>query len=123
MSNQEVLTADQSFFNALIAANVPELDILLTDNFVLVDVFSGSVIDKPSFMEVLAAGQLVFEAVDAIESTVRIHGSTAIVVGRTAMSGNFDGAPFSVKSRYTHVFIEQGGAWRFVSAQGTRIVE
>jgi len=29
--------------------------------------------------------------------------------------------PFVASSRYTHVYIQQEGRWRMVSAQGTRI--
>jgi len=123
MSDRDVLAVDQAFFGALLAADINQLETLLTDDFILVDVFSGSVVDKPSLLGVIGTGQLVFESIKQIESTVRIHGATAIVVGRTAMSGSFAGAPFAAKSRYTHVFVEQGGAWRFVSAQGTQIVE
>jgi hypothetical protein len=28
-----------------------------------------------------------------------------------------------IRSRYTHVFVRQGGSWLLVSAQGTQIVE
>ena len=123
MSQQSVIAADQSFFNALTSVDMVALETLLTEDFILVDVFSGSLIDKPALLAVLGSGQLVFEFIEVIESDVRIHGSTAIVVGRTAMSGRFATEPFFAKSRYTHVFIEENGAWLFVSAQGTQIVE
>jgi hypothetical protein len=43
-----------------------------------------------------------------------------VVVGRTAMRGSFQGAEFVAASRYTHVYVDDGG-WRLASAQGTPI--
>lgn len=37
------------------------------------------------------------------------------------MSGRYEGTPWSASSRYTHVYIEDQGAWRLASAQGTPI--
>jgi ketosteroid isomerase-like protein len=38
------------------------------------------------------------------------------------MSGRFGETPFTVSSRYTHVFVKEQSQWRIVSAQGTQIV-
>lgn len=55
---------------------------------------------------------------------MRRYGEVAVVVGRTAMRGDLGLEPFAAGSRYTHVFArEAAGAWRLVSAQGTRIIE
>jgi ketosteroid isomerase-like protein len=48
------LAADRQFFDALMAADAPALDRILTDDFILVDVMSGSEIAKPAFLEPLS---------------------------------------------------------------------
>src|SRR5262249_5391150 len=97
------------------------LDQLLADDFLLIDVMSGSEISKTAFLDVLGSGDLRFESIQPAEVRVRHYGTTAIVTGRTEMSGRYAEMPFSARSRYTHVYVEHQGAWRLVSAQGTPI--
>jgi hypothetical protein len=51
------LTADKQFFNALIAGDVQALDRILVDDFLLVDVMSGSEITKPAFLAAIDSRQ------------------------------------------------------------------
>lgn len=37
------------------------------------------------------------------------------------MEGRYEGASWSARSRYTHVYIDDQGVWRLASAQGTPI--
>ena len=114
--------AEDQYFDALVAGDVERIEDLLTKEFLIVDVISGGVVDRPSFIAALRDGLVGFERVHLIERVTRRYGDTAIIVGRTEMSGSFDGARFAAASRYTHVLLrERDGRWRLASAQGTRI--
>ena len=115
------LSAERRFFAALVEASLEELDQILADDFVLIEVMGGSEITKPVLLAAIASGQLKFEAIEPADSRVRIYQSAAVISGRTQMRGRFGGTPFTASSRYTHVFVEQEGRWRMVSAQGTQI--
>ena len=115
------LETDRQFFRALLEANAAKLDGILAEDFILIDALSGSEIPKPALLAAVASFQVKLEAVDVLESRVRLYPGIAVVTGRTKMSGRFGGSPFSVSSRYTHVYIEQLGRWRLLSAQGTPI--
>jgi ketosteroid isomerase-like protein len=115
------LAADRQFFAALLAASAAALGELLADDFLLVDVMSGSEVPRQALLDLVGSGQLRFGTIDAAETRVRRYGTTAIVTGRTRMSGHFGQTPFSVASRYTHVFVEQSGRWHLATAQGTAI--
>jgi uncharacterized protein DUF4440 len=122
MHNQsDPLGAEQQFFSSLIGGDVGALDRILGDDFLLIDVMTGSEVKKPDLLAVLRSGQLKFEAIEPAESQVRLYGTTAVITGRTQMSGRFGETPFTVSSRYTHVFVEEPNQWRLVSAQGTQI--
>ncbi|NJP88916.1 nuclear transport factor 2 family protein [Nonomuraea sp. FMUSA5-5] len=120
-----LLQHDQSFFDALTAADAGLLRSLLSDDFVLVSVENGAVADKELLLSSVASGSLSFPRIDAFpeESVVRFFGDVGIVVGRTGM--NFtgpDGSAFHAASRYTHVYAATpSGTWHLVSAQGTAI--
>jgi hypothetical protein len=117
------LVAEQEFFQALITGNIEALNELLVDEFILVEVMRGAEISKPELLAAVGSGQVKFEAIEPSETRVRQFGATAIVNGRTEMRGRAGETAFAVRSRYTHVYVEQQGRLRMASAQGTQIVE
>ena len=117
----EVLSAERAWFDGLLAGRVPQLESLLTGDFQIIDVSSGTQADRTMLLGALGAGQLRFEAIDVLESQTRSYGDTVLVTGRTRMRGEYQGQPFGAHSRYTHVFVRQEGRWRLASAQGTPI--
>ncbi len=123
MAEHPVVATDDRFFDALMRADSVALDHLLVDDFILVDVLSGSEIEKAALVSLVGSGQLTFDEIRRYpaEGRVRVYGSTAVVTGRTRMGGRYEGAPWSARSRYIHVYIDDQGAWRLASAQGTPI--
>jgi ketosteroid isomerase-like protein len=117
------LAADRDFFKALTEGSGETLNRLLADDFILVDVMRGMEVPKAALVELVGSGQLKFEAVTPAEVHARRYGSTAIVSGRTEMRLRFEDTAVTVKSRYTHVYVEAQGRWMMVSAQGTQIAE
>ena len=115
------LAAEEIFFSALTSADMAALDKILAQDFLVIDVMSGSEVTKAAFMDVLRSGMLKFEVVETREKRVRLYENTAIVTGRTHMNGVFHGERFALNSRYTHVYVEGHGRWQLVSAQGTQI--
>jgi Domain of unknown function (DUF4440) len=115
------LQTDRQFFMSLLDSNIERLDSLLADDFILIDVMRGDEITKSSLLEVMRSGQLRFTRIEPLGSHVRLYEGVAIITGRTQMKARFGEIALSVHSRYTHVFIHQGGQWRLVSAQGTQI--
>lgn len=146
-----LLDRDRCFFEALVAGDVTRLGELLAEDFVLVGVSDGAVVDRDALLGAVASGAVRFPSVRAFpeEAVVRRIGDVGIVVGRTDMSftgddgaGNGrtgddgtgdrgtgdgrtgdDGAAFTSGSRYTHVFARSSGSdqWCLMSAQGTVI--
>ena len=121
-TQSDPLAAERQFFSSLIGGDVGVLDRILGDDFLLIDVMTGSEVKKPDLLAVLKSGQLKFEAIKPMEPQVRLYGITAVITGRTQMSGRFGEMPFTASSRYTHVLVKEQGQWRLVSAQGTQIV-
>src|SRR5690242_19631505 len=99
------LAAEQQFFAALVAANVETLSDLLSDDFLLIDVMTGSEVDKSALLAVVGSGQLKFESIEQVNSRERSYGNTSVITGRTQMGARFGEQSFTAKSRYTHVYI------------------
>jgi hypothetical protein len=121
IEDPNVLQVERKFFSALTEGDSTELDHLLSDDFLLVDVLTGSEITREMLLAALSSGQLKFENIDQIESRIRFYHCAAVATGTTRMSGQFADAPFVLLSRYTHVYSQQQDEWHLVSAQGTQI--
>lgn len=113
--------AEGRFFQALLEADGAALAALLTDDFVLVDVMSGSEVPGALLAQLVASRELVFGQVEQVDSRVRQYGTAAVVVGETRMRGHFGELDWTAHSRYTHVYVNLGSGWQLASAQGTPI--
>ncbi|HEY4460821.1 MAG TPA: nuclear transport factor 2 family protein [Pseudonocardiaceae bacterium] len=124
MTRSALLAADQRFFDALTAADHETLDKILAEDFLIVDIHSGSIGTRAQLLALIRSGELVFPAVLSFpeESVVRTVGEAGIVVGRTRMRFTGpDDTSFHADSRYTHVYASTGEDWQLISAQGTQI--
>ena len=74
----EPLATERQFFSTLLEAKLESLDQVLADDFLLIDVMSGSEISKPALLGAVGSGQLKFEVVEVVESRVRLHSGTAM---------------------------------------------
>ena len=75
MHNQsDPLAAEQQFFSSLIGGDVGALDRILGDDFLLIDVMTGSEVKKLDLLAVLGSGQLKFETIQPVESQFAFMG-------------------------------------------------
>jgi ketosteroid isomerase-like protein len=111
--------AERSFFEALMRGDTARLEEVLTDDFLLIDVMSGTEVDRAALCALVGSGDLKFESIEPEGARDRRYGTCAVITGRTRMRGSYAGSAFELRSAYTHVMVEQRGVWRMASAQGT----
>jgi hypothetical protein len=68
--NLDSLGTDGLFFTSLVEAGLEALDGLLSDDFILIDVMSGSEITKSSLLSAIRSGQLWFEGIEPIGTPI-----------------------------------------------------
>lgn len=112
---------EDKFFAALLTRDGAALRGVLSRDFLLIDVMTGSEVPADTLIELVGGGQLVFESVERLNSRTRRYGPTAIVTGETRMRGRFGEQAFEAHSRYTHAYWIGPDGWRLVTAQGTPI--
>jgi ketosteroid isomerase-like protein len=116
--------AEDRFFDALVAGDAGRLEELLHEEFLIVDVMSGGVADRGTFVAAVRERIVAFDRLELVERAARRYGDSTVIVGRTEMAGTFAGAPFDASSRYTHVLVrDSDDRWRLATAQGTRILD
>jgi ketosteroid isomerase-like protein len=94
----------------------------MADDFRQID-GRGHVETKASFVEGLVSPDLVLDPYTVEDFEVRLYGDTALVSGRTRMTGKYQGQAFNSHYRYIDVYVKRGGAWKIVSVQISRIPE
>ncbi len=82
---------------------------------------NGEVEDKASFIAGLIAPELTIHPYTVDEFEVRLYGKTALLSGRTRMSGEYQGKPFVSHYRYIDVYVLRGKRWQIVSVQITKL--
>jgi ketosteroid isomerase-like protein len=122
-SDREVLAAEHRFFAALSERDREGLERVVGHDLLLIDVMTGSEVPGDVFVQLVASQRLVFDSIERLEARVRVYGTSAIVTGRTRMTGHFEAQPFRVHSRYTHVYVHGLDGWLLVAAQGTPVTE
>jgi ketosteroid isomerase-like protein len=81
----------------------------------------GNLETKESFVAGLVDPRLTIDPYTVEEFEVRLYGDTALLSGRTHMTGKYDGKTFESNYRYIDIYVRRQGAWKIVSVQITKI--
>ncbi len=119
-AEKQVATLSKQNYEALVKGDTSALDAILSDDWVVIDPF-GEVISKARQAKELKDGTTDFASIDPSEVKVRAYVDTAVVTGRYQVKVKIRGQENSIPVRITESFAKQGGKWRCVSAQVTRI--
>ena len=105
---------------AIVRKDRAAIEANMTDDFRQID-GGGNVETRASFVADLVSPELVIEPYTVEDFEIRLYGDTALLSGRTRMTGRYQGKPFESHYRYIDVYVKQGGAWRVASVQITRL--
>jgi ketosteroid isomerase-like protein len=103
---------------AIVAKDRAAIIANMADDFRQID-GQGHVETRDSFVADLLSPELVIEPYTVEDFEVRLYGDTALLSGRTRMTGRYDGKAFSSHYRYIDVYVKRAGAWKIVSVQIT----
>ena len=100
--------------------NVDSLAALFHEQAVFVHM--GATIDKTQELDVIKSGGIVYKNVEIQDTSVRLIGTTAIVLSKirlvAVVGGNEVTNPFMV----TEVYVQQGGTRKLASLSFTRLL-
>lgn len=82
---------------------------------------NGAVADKQAFVRDLMDKDLQIDPYTVEDFDVRLYGDTALLSGRTRMTGKYQGKAFTSHYRYIDTYVRRNGAWRVVSVQITKM--
>lgn len=119
-AEQEVLAQNQAYCDAIVKGDVPALERILADDFIITS-GDGTLRDKAGELKDLAPTddlKTLFFKTD--ELRLRVYESAAVLVGRARWRINYKGRELDNERRFTSVFVKQQGVWRIVTQQMTR---
>jgi ketosteroid isomerase-like protein len=92
----------------------------MAEDFRMIDKY-GNVEAKQAFVAGIMDPKLSIDPYTVEEFDVRIYGDTALLSGRTHMTGKYDGKSFESNYRYIDIYVRKGGTWKIVSVQITSL--
>ena len=118
----EVGVTHTRWWNALVAADVADLDTLLPDDFFYYNPY-GSASTKAEILENLHSGRLKYDSIKDEAPLIRLHGQTAIVTGRVDIHFQYEGRPIQAPLNYTAVYGWTATHWHLLAYQSTQRAE
>jgi hypothetical protein len=82
---------------------------------------NGVLLHKADLINAFKTGGIKVEKADWTIDQVSIRGKWAMVIGRDTYSWTLNGETMSGTNRWTRVFAKEGGIWKVVLAQSTKM--
>ncbi len=118
--NQEILNLSKDKWTWMAERNIDALDALFHEEAVFVHM--GGTMTRARELEVIESGSIQYKKADIEEASVRVIGTTAIVLNRirllAVVGGNEVTNPFVV----TEVYVQVAGKWMLASLSFTRLL-
>jgi ketosteroid isomerase-like protein len=115
-----VLQRDEEMAQAVVAGDLKRLEDIYAPDYVYVG-SEGKQITRAERLEAFRTGRLRYLATKHSGTSVRMYGETALVQGQTHSKVLSSGREIEGDFRYVGIWVRQGGKWRIVLTQATRI--
>jgi ketosteroid isomerase-like protein len=116
----EVVQAEKAWAAAVLKGDHAALDKLLAED--LIYTHSSSVVESKSvYFGKLKSGALKYDSLEHEGIKVVPYGNSAVLHCRVRMSGVSEGQPFTAYAVMVHFWVKQGGSWKLVAHQATKI--
>ena len=117
----EIATLEQEWRHAQLSENIPEMDHLLSDEFLGVTA-SGEVVTKVQQLDRMRTRAMDITRLDLADTKIKISGNLAVVTSLARLDGTSMGHPLSGYFRYTRVYQRNSGdGWKITNFEATRV--
>ena len=107
---------------AALKGDTKAMDAIVADDCVVINPV-GELVTKAEHLKAMKDGTLRFDSIEHSEVKVRVYGDAAVLTSRGQVKVTIKGRSESLSVRNSEFYAKQGGKWRCVSAQVTRIAE
>jgi len=122
VDDEKAVAALDTEYQAAVKNNdVPTMDRILADDFVLVTGL-GKTHSKRDLLEEARSKGMQYERQEDSQRKVRVWGDTAVVTALLWAKGTEDGKPFDYKLWFSDVYLKTEKGWRYVFAQASACI-
>jgi ketosteroid isomerase-like protein len=116
----EIQRAEKEWAAAVTSLDYRALDRILGEHLIYAH-STGSIENKTEYLRRLRSGAQKYDAIEHQSVTIRLYGETAVAHVKVRMTGKSNGNPFDDRLMAMHFWVKQGGAWRLVAHQTTKL--
>jgi ketosteroid isomerase-like protein len=116
----EIQKAEKEWAAAVTSLDYRALDRIFGDQLIYAH-STGSVENKSEYLGRLRSGAQKYDSIVHQSMTIRLYGETAVAHVKVRMTGKSNGKPFDDRLMAMHFWVKQGGAWRLVAHQTTKL--
>lgn len=118
---QELLELSRTKWRWMSERNVDTLAVLFHESAVFVHM--GGSMSRAQELEVIRSGGIHYKHAEIFDASVRILGTTAIVLNRIRLDAVVGGNEVSNPFVVTEVYVQLNGAWKLASLSFTRLLQ
>ena len=119
---QTIKDLSEQLNQAALKGDAATYDKLVSDDYISIGIY-GTVSTKPDLLANYKSGKLKFEAIEVLDTKVRVYGDTALLNATANVKGHSGDTDISGQYRSTRVWIKRKGQWQNVSFQATRVAQ
>ena len=119
-TEEDIRKAEKAWSAAVTATDFAALDRILGDQLIYAH-STGAIESKSEYLGRLRSGAQKYDTIEHQSTTIRIYGDSAVAHSRARMAGKSNGNPFDDRLMMMHFWVKQGGSWRLVAHQTTRL--
>lgn len=121
-NGDRIIALDKERMQAMADKDIAKLNDLLCNE--LIYTHSSARLDtKQSLIGAMQSGATVYTAVEPSDVQAQDLGDAVVLTGVAQISVEINGAPNQFGVRFTDVYQNQGGTWRMVTWQSTKLPE
>lgn len=120
-AEQQVIDAEKAWASAVVKQDFTKLEGMLTPDLIYAH-STGIIDDKNQYIGKMKAGTQKYAGIEHAETTVRLHGNSAIAHSKVRMHGKNAEGPFDHRLMMIHVWVKQGSQWKLAGHQTTRLM-
>lgn len=115
---QEILNIDAMYREAVLRADVETLKSILKEDLIIVH-SDGDRDTRANFLNAISSGRLKMQSYQRSKISVRIFGSTALLLSETRKRFTYKGKPGKDDDTSLVTYVREGARWRMAAMQNT----
>ncbi len=119
---RQVMEVYRQLTEATLRNDVETVDHLTADDYIALGPNENRLGNKASTLSTMETGGITYSNYRDIGLTVRIEGDKGIVSGQTIVTFRRDRQGFTMRYRFSDVFIQRDGEWKIVLSRMTKLI-